>query len=292
MQEEPARPAAPTAPTTPEIPEAEAESRETADGPVVPDAPAPLAADAALPAEEAGRRRRRGRTALIIAAAAALGLVAGACTGVLVQADREPTKLPPLSQAALAHGTGKAPKPLSADQDRRVRTEGDLRELLLKKPRGAREAEWLESVDGWMDLATYAATFGRPDEQFSQYVHDDFRRAAVTGWETGDTRNVEIRLIQFRQEEVLSALEGSDNGRHWAGWGREDDTDRWPIPGTGDGEVFVHKRPEAEGGSLPVYSAEAHAWRGDIEMEIWMTGTERIGKDQIMDLARRQMERL
>ncbi|MGW4549496.1 hypothetical protein ACWEN4_24505 [Streptomyces violaceorubidus] len=292
MQEEPARAAAPAAPTTPEIPEAEAVGRETADGPEAPDAPAPPAEDAAVPAEEAGRRRRRGRTALIIAAAAALGLVAGTCTGVLVQADREPTKLPPLSQAALAHGTGKAPKPLSADQDRRVRTDGDLRELLLKKPRGAREAEWLGDADGWMDLATYTGTFGGPSEQFSKYVHDDFRRAAVTHWRTGATRTVEIRLIQFRQEEVLSAIEGSDNGRHWAGWGREDDTDRWPIPGTGDGEAFVHNRPESVDGSPPLYSAEAHAWRGDIEMEILVADTDRIGKDQIMDLARRQMERL
>ncbi|OMI87810.1 hypothetical protein BSZ07_20360 [Streptomyces sp. M1013] len=269
MEEEPARPAAPAAPV---------------------DEAAPDEGDA--PDEGAGGSRRRGRTPLLIAAAAVLGLVAGTCTGVLVQADREPTKLPPLSQAALARGEGPAPKPLPAAQDRRVRTDGDLRELLLEKPRGAREAEWLESVDGWMDLPTYAATFGRPDEQFSQYVHDDFRRAAVTGWETGATRTVEIRLIQFRQEEVLSALEGSDNGRHWAGWAREGDTDRWPLPGTGDGEVFVHNRPESEDGSPPFYSAEAHAWRGDIEMEIWMTGTERIGKDQIMDLARRQMERL
>ena len=47
------------------------------------------------------RARRRGRTALLIAGAVVLGLVAGTCTGYLVQADREPTKLPPLSQPTL-----------------------------------------------------------------------------------------------------------------------------------------------------------------------------------------------
>ncbi|MER7231841.1 hypothetical protein ABT348_12945 [Streptomyces olivaceus] len=268
MEEEPARPAAPAAPETPE--------------------------DSTPPGEGAGRSpRRRGRTTLLIGAAAALGLVAGTCAGFLVQADREPTKLPPLSQAALAPAKGEAPKPLPADQDRQVRTDGDLRELLLKKPRGAREAAWLESGDGWLGLASYAQTFGRPDEQFSQFIHDEFRRAAVTGWRVGSKRTVEIRLIQFHQEDVLSALEGSDTGRHWAGWAREDDTDRWPVPGTGDGEAFVHNRPEAEPESAtPVYHAEAHAWRGDIEMEIWVTSAERIAKEEIMDLARRQMERL
>ncbi|MFE6594314.1 hypothetical protein [Streptomyces sp. NPDC057781] len=275
MEEEPARPAAPAVPMPSEVrtpPIGGAGSSGTVEG--------------------AGRRRRRGRTALLITAAAGLGLVAGTCAGVLVQADREPTKLPPLSQATLARSAGKAPEPLPADQDRRVRTDGDLRELLLKKPRGAREAEWLESVDGWMDLATYTGTFGRPDEQFSQYILDEFRRAAVTGWDVGDDYSVEIRLIQFRQEEVMSADEASDNGRHWAGWAREEDTDRWGIPGTGDGEAFVHNRPEAEPGSAPVYKAEAHAWRGDIQMEVWVTGTKRIDKKLIMDLAERQMERL
>ncbi|GAA5214620.1 hypothetical protein [Streptomyces thinghirensis] len=275
MEEEPARPAAPAVPTPSEVrtpPIGGAGSSGTVEG--------------------AGRRRRRGRTTLLITAAAVLGLVAGTCTGVLVQADREPTKLPPLSQATLARSAGKAPEPLPAHQDRRVRTDGDLRELLLKKPQGAREAEWLESVDGWMDLATYTGTFGRPDEQFSQYILDEFRRAAVTGWDVGNDYSVEIRLIQFRQEEVMSADEASDNGRHWAGWAREQDTDRWGIPGTGDGEAFVHNRPEAEQGSAPLYKAEAHAWRGDIQMEVWVTGTKRINKKLIMDLAERQMGRL
>jgi len=291
MEEEPARPAAPAAPTTPEAPQPTAAPEPPPVDKAAPDDEA-APVDEAAPDAAAGGSRRRGRTTLLIAAAAVLGLVAGTCTGVLVQAGREPTKLPPLSQAALARGEGAAPKPLPADQDRRVRTDGDLRELLLKKPRGARDIEWLDDVDGWMDLASYVGTFGSPSEQFSEYVHDDFRRAAVTRWRTGATRTVEIRLIQFHQEEVLSALEGSDTGRHWAGWGREDDTDRWPIPGTGDGEVFVHNRPESVDGSPPLYSAEAHAWRGDVEMEIWFADTERIGKDQIMDLARRQMERL
>ncbi|MGW2298556.1 hypothetical protein [Streptomyces violaceorubidus] len=290
MQEEPARPAAPAAPTTPEIPEAEAVSRETADGPEAPDAAAPPAEDAAVPAEEAGRRRRRGRTALLITAAAALGLVAGTCTGVLVQADREPTKLPPLSQAALAHGTGKAPKPLSADQDRRVRTEGDLRELLLKKPRGAEDVDWLDSSDGWMDVATYAGTFGNPQREFEYLLRSEFRRAAVTAWEVDGAYSVEIRLIQYRQEEVLGARDASASGQYYAG---EGGVDNGEISGTGDGRVYVYDRPVAglEDAVFP-YQAEAHARRGDILMEVWMSGAKRIDKKMITSLAERQMERL
>lgn len=47
-----------------------------------------------VPVKPVARVRRRGRTALLIAAAVVLGLVAGTCAGYLVQADREPTGLP------------------------------------------------------------------------------------------------------------------------------------------------------------------------------------------------------
>ncbi|WP_367669716.1 hypothetical protein [Streptomyces sp. DT2A-34] len=97
------------------------------------------------------RPRRRGRTALLIAGAVVLGLVAGTCAGYVVQADREPTKLPSLSQPTLKQSRGEAPEPLSAARDRRVKTDGDLRKLLLKKLAGAKDADWLEGADGWQD---------------------------------------------------------------------------------------------------------------------------------------------
>ncbi|MDX3365617.1 hypothetical protein PV387_06170 [Streptomyces sp. ME02-6987-2C] len=277
MKEEPARPAAPAAPTPPEEPQTAAD-------------PAPPPADAPAPDEGAGRRRRRGRTALLIATAAVLGLVAGTCTGVLVQAGREPTKLPPLSQAALARGEEKAPKPLSAGQDRRVRTDGDLRDLLLKKPRGAQEADWLEGSDGWMDLTGYASTFLDLENGFENLLDNEFRRAVVTGWEVEGAYTVEIRLIQYRQEEVLAASQASEGGQYYAGG---DGTEDWAIPGTGEGRVFVDEQPAAglESAAFP-YRAEAHASRGDIAMEIWVSGAERIDKKTVIDVAERQMERL
>ncbi|MFF3503547.1 hypothetical protein [Streptomyces sp. NPDC003247] len=233
--------------------------------------------------------RRGRRTAVLIAGAAVLGLVAGTCTGYLVQADREPTKLPSLSQPEIAQAKGPAPAPLPAAQDRRVKTDGDLRELLLSKPKGARDADWLGD-DGWMDLAAYADTYTKSSWIFDDLIGSEFRRAAVTGWEVGSAYTVEIRLVQYRQRETLAAETASHNNQRAA----EDDetTDSWTVPGTGDGMAYVHTEPEVEPGYEPVYGAEAFAWRGDIAMEIFVSGDEPVDEKTITDLARRQMERL
>ena len=241
------------------------------------------------PAEpDAPRPRRRGRTALLIACAAVLGVVAGTCTGYLIQADREPTRLPSLSQPTLGRAKGEAPEPLSAVQDRQVKVDGDLRKLLLKKPGGAKDAEWLSG--GWMDLAEYADSYEKPGTMFGNLVRDEFRRAAVTGWTVGNHQTAEIYLVQYRQHQSLEAADSSDNGQYWAA--KKAGTDSWPIPGTGTGMVYVHHRPETKVGYMPVYGAEAHAYRGDVAMEIWMYDTSPIPKAKIMDLAKRQMERL
>ncbi|MFF7789594.1 hypothetical protein [Streptomyces sp. NPDC007991] len=236
------------------------------------------------------RRRRRGRTASLIGAAAVLGLVAGTCAGYLVQVDRAPTKLPSLSQPTLAQAKGEGPEPLSAARDRRVRTDGDLRKLLLEKPRGARDAEYLMGDDGWLALADYVGFYDRPDEAFGEIVSDEFRRAATTGWLVGSTYEVEIRLVQYRQEETLAAAENVRTNQYGAE--DEDGTDSWAVPGSGNGRVYVHTRPDTKPGYVPLYTAEAHAWRGDIALEMWITDTKPIPKAKIMDLAERQMERL
>lgn len=230
--------------------------------------------------------RRPGRTTLLIATAAVLGLVAGTCAGYLVQADREPTKLPSLSQPVLAQAKGEGPEPLSAAQDRRVRTDGDLRKLLLTKPKGARADEYLSSGDGWMDLADYAGGYGMPGSVFGTLVGYEFRRAAVTGWTTGDY-GVQIRLVQFRQAEILGAAESVDQSYY----DDEDEygTKSYPVPGTGDGMAYVHTESDEGEGD---YSAEAHAWRGDIALEIWVYDSKPIPGQRIVDLAKRQMERL
>ncbi|GHH28020.1 hypothetical protein GCM10018780_84010 [Streptomyces lanatus] len=224
----------------------------------------------------------------LIAGAVVLGLVAGTCVGYLVQADREPTKLPPLSQPKLTQAKGEAPEPLSAAQDRRVRTDGDLRELLLKKPRGARTAALTTSEDGWMDVAAYSETFERPDGAFREATESEFRRAAVVAWEENDL-SVEIRLVQFRQEDTAGAAQRMRTGQYFADF---EENDNWLVPGTGGGRAYVYKDPYTEPGYLPVHTAQAFAWRGDIVLEIFISGDRKISKKTIMGLAQRQMERL
>ncbi|MFE0672183.1 hypothetical protein [Streptomyces sp. NPDC058867] len=254
-----------------------------------------------VPEEAVARPRRRGRTALLITGAVVLGLVAGTCAGYLVQADREPTRLPSLSQPKLEQTRGEAPEPLSAAHDHQVKTDGDLRKLLLKKPAGAEKAEWLGGSDGWMSLADYADYFEDPAGAFEDMA-PAFRRAAVTGWEY-DAYTVEIRLIQYRQDEVADLAAGAaDDGHYWATydedgsgmpWAEEDeDTKSWSVRGTEDGMAYVHTVPETEPGYEPVYSAEAHAWRGDIALEVWIYSTEPVSGKTIRGLAERQMERL
>ncbi|WP_328845345.1 hypothetical protein [Streptomyces sp. NBC_00258] len=239
----------------------------------------------------AARVRRHGRTTLLIATAAVLGMVAGTCVGYLIQADREPTELPSLSQPVVAQAKGEGPDPLSAAQDRKVKTDGDLRKLLIERPKGARDGVYATGDQGgWMSLAEYASGFTRPTSAFRNLIGDEFRRAAVTSWRVGSTRSIEIRLVQYRQEEDTAAGSRAESQRSWT---EENSTTRsWPIPGTGDGMAYVHTEPARNEGRLPVYSAEAHAWRGDVVMEVWVSDTKPIPKETITDLAERQMGRL
>ncbi|MFS4095726.1 hypothetical protein [Streptomyces sp. AF1A] len=237
------------------------------------------------PEAPAAPARRRGRTALLIAGAAVLGLVAGTCAGYLVQADRKPTRLPSLSQPVVRQAKGYV-QPLTAAQDHRVKTDGDLRKLLLKRPGGTRKTEY---TDTWLDAADYADLFTKPVPAFGDQLENEFRRAAVTAWQT-DSTYVEIRLVQYRQASKLAASEHVQNQQYWDD--REPSTRSWTLPGTGDGMVYVHDRPDTKPGYVPVYSGEAIASRGDIVMEIDVSGTGPVSKEKVMDLAKKQVARL
>jgi hypothetical protein len=268
-------------PDAPEAPEAP---------PVAPSAPS-AALSAAPPSGPSAPSARRRRGPLLIAGAAVLGLIAGACAGYLIQADRAPTALPSLSQPVLEQAEGE-PEPLSPAQDPWLRTEGDLRKLLLKKPAGAKDAEWVESVagDGWMDLATYAETYKDPAGAYAHEAENEFRRAAVVGWQQGDRTGVEIRLVQYRQEEYAGAAVTNRSNLYWSD--RESDSRSSVLPGTEEGRVYVHTRPRTKAGYVPEYHAEAYAWRGDVCLEIYVTGTRPVARATVTRLAERQLERL
>ncbi|MEU8468725.1 hypothetical protein AB0F30_12540 [Streptomyces sp. NPDC029006] len=232
---------------------------------------------------------RWGRTPVFLAGAALLGLIAGTCAGYLVQAGRAPTPLPPLSQPTLTQARGPAPEPLSAAQDHKVRTDGDLRRLLLKKPAGGRETPYGGDRDGWLELLQVAASYNSPANAYGWQLSQEFRRAATAGWREDGDRTVVIHLFQYRQEDTFGARDAAKGDYISAAEGGG--ADSWAIPGTGDGTAYARRTPEtAFGGS--VYTAEAHAWRGDIAMEIYMYDTHPVPKKTIVDLAKRQMERL
>ncbi|MFF7094130.1 hypothetical protein ACFY9A_17275 [Streptomyces rubradiris] len=232
--------------------------------------------------------RRRGRMPALLAGAVVLGLISGLCAGYLIQAGREPTKLPPLSQPRLEQAAGEASAPLSVARDRKVKTDGDLRRLLLKKPDGARAAGAM-AESGWMSLAQLAETYNNPAGGYGWLLEEEFRRAAAVAWIEGGTRFVEVRLLQFRQEEVLGARDEAEDSYGWAG--RDSDAESWEIPGTGDGKAYTYRMPRPRDG-VKVYQARAHAWRGDVSVQVWINDTKPIPKKAIMDLAKRQMERL
>ncbi|MFC8432001.1 hypothetical protein [Streptomyces sp. NPDC057253] len=224
----------------------------------------------------------------LIAAAAVLGVVAGAGAGYLVQAAREP-RLPLLVQPTLPQARGPQPEPLTAEQDRKVRNDGDLRELLLEKPGGTTTPDWV-APQGWMDRGEYADLSDEPDSYYEHLEEQEFLRAAVTGWDAGG-HQVEILLAQFEQREAPAApADDSSRSRYWAE--TDPDVRTRPLPGTGEGKVYVHPDPSAETTALPGVSAEAHASRGDLSLHIWVYGDDPVPLSTIMDLAERQMERL
>ncbi|MFF2024070.1 hypothetical protein ACFVW2_20000 [Streptomyces sp. NPDC058171] len=224
-----------------------------------------------------GRPRRR--TLPLLAGAAALGVIAGACVGYLIQADRAPTPLAPLSQPVVPT----APRGDTAPADPAARTDGDLRELLLPAPRGARD-----TLRGWAPLHMNVSLAEVPSERLKDLVDHDFRRMAVTAWRTGD-RSIEIQLNQFRegQEYYLPRLvdHQSYDSAQWTG------TSGTAVPGSGNGMVHTTTTPQQIDGRL-TYVSEAYAWRGDVAMLVQILSPTPIREQEISELARRQVARL
>ncbi|MDG9702978.1 hypothetical protein [Streptomyces sp. DH37] len=277
-------------PTFPPLP---AEPPESVPAPPLPTAPPPPSPAA----PETSRPRRRGRTALLPACAALLGAVGGLAGGYTVQADRAPTPLPPLSQAELSYPKeplpeGEEPEPLTAEEDRRVRTDGDLRKLLLDRPKGAREPEPSPDVDGWLSLPAYAREFDNPGYMFTYLTGEDLRRVASTGWQRGEYRTVSVSLVQFRDEKRRSALEHAEDQQEYMPYDQHAGNDGTALKGSGNGRYYVFDEPDREPGFLPVYAARAIAQRGDIMMDIWIYDIEPIAGRDIRSLAERQLERL
>ncbi|WP_328895381.1 hypothetical protein [Streptomyces sp. NBC_00236] len=252
-------------------------------------APAPLVA---------AERRPRGRTTLIIVAAAVLGIAAGTAVGYGVQADRAPTPLTALSQPDLAYPAkalpaDQVPDPLPASQDRQVRTDGDLRKLLIPRPGGWRDNENATLIqDGWMGVDDYALAFKSEDYMFSEFLGNNVRRIAAVSWRKGAYGVARLRLVQFRSGIDSAAAAFAENQRAYMpeadrGAGNEGDA----LKGSVSGRYYLYK-VDRKAGYMPNYRARAVFHRGDVMVEINMSDTVPISKKDIRTLAERQLERL
>jgi hypothetical protein len=262
-----------------------------AEPPVIPE-PAPEAAPA-----PPRPPRRRGRTTLIIAVAAILGVLAGAGAGYEIQYKRPNTPLPPLAQAKLKQPKGAAPsaKPLTAAEDTLVTYDGDLRKLLLKKPKGAKDYTDSYTDNHWMSEYDYAESYKKPEVMFQLLASNGFRRIAATGWSTGSYSSyteTEISLVQFRDDaeaytpERLSDEQSYMADKDYAGNHGKD------IPGSVDGTAWVYSKPDIKAGYLPLYTARALARHGNVMVDVWVFSSRSISMSTIQSLAKRQLERL
>ncbi|MGW1278984.1 hypothetical protein ACWD4V_18835 [Streptomyces tsukubensis] len=281
----------------PAAPEPSAPDAPDAPDPVVPDAPVPDVPDVPDPVvpDAPARVRPRGATALLLAVAAVVGISAGTAVGYGIQAGREPEPLPALSQAGLAYPAkplpaGERPPALSAAEDRGVRTNGDLRKLLVAKPAGARiaPAEWLD--DNWADLGLYANQYEGADAVLFDLLQDEVRRIAGAGWEKGN-RTYEVHLLQFRSSR--GAAQYAEGVNEYLAEAEKESTGSPgdALSGSGNGLFYILK-PEGEPGYKPVHQARAVVQRGDVLADLAIWDTSPIGKNDIRTLAERQLERL
>ncbi|MFG3042740.1 hypothetical protein ACGFYZ_38165 [Streptomyces sp. NPDC048330] len=260
----------------------------------------PAAAEPAVedPAVEGDRpvvvrpRRRVLRTVGLIAVAAVLGVVGGTAVGYRIQADREPTPLAALNQPGLAHpakplAAGEEPEPLSAKEDRQVRTDGDLRKLLVPRPAGAKAG----GEDGWVSLSAYTSDYNWPDAAMEFQLEQGVRRIATRSWRVGAYRHVTVNLLQYRPGSQIGALNFVEDQIAFAADEDQAGTGGEELKGSGNGRSFLYP-VEREAGYLDLYEARAFAQRGDIAMEIMIFDTKKIAEKDIRSLAERQLERL
>ncbi|MFD9977161.1 hypothetical protein ACFWZR_23170 [Streptomyces sp. NPDC059017] len=250
-------------------------------------------AEAGPQTPDASAGRRRGRTAVLIAVAAVIGISAGTAVGYKIQADRPPTPLPALNQPGLAYpakplAADEVPEPLGAAEDRRVRTDGDLRKLLLPRPKGARASD-AGTRDGWLDTAAYAQDFEDPAWMFAGLTEADLRRVARVAWSQGEHRDVDVSLVQFRSG--VGAVEHAGSQLNYLPDADHAGNDGEPLKGSGNGRYYLFP-VERKAGYLPLYQARAVFQRGDVMVDINIFDSERIGKNEIRSLAERQLERL
>ncbi len=236
-------------------------------------------------------RRRVLRTAGLIAVAAVIGLVGGTATGYGIQAERAPTPLPALNQPGLAYPKplpkGEEPEPLSAAEDRQVKANGDLRKLLVPRPKGARA----DGEDGWESLAVHASGYKGPSNMLANQLDLGIRRVATRSWMSGELRSVTIQLVQYRSGSRAGAAEHVENQQRIASREDRSGSSGEEVKGSGNGRYYVFP-VKRKPGYLDLYMARAYIQHGDIAIMIIMSDTRKIAEKDIRSLAEQQLERM
>ncbi|MYS22611.1 hypothetical protein GA0115240_142512 [Streptomyces sp. DvalAA-14] len=252
-------------------------------------AESPVGADAAAGAPApAYKPRRRGRTTALIAAAAVLGVVAGAGVGYRIQQQRVPTPLPPLTGPMLAQpkGPGPAVPALPVSQDRAALYDSDLLKLLVPVPKGGKD-----SVRTYVSMLDFANEFTRPADEFTNLADQEFQRVVHTWWRDSNGVFFEVELSQFRDETTSTA---SNVLADWMSGITDEPThgESQTIPTAKDGYVWPSAKPQTKAGYLPEYEGRGLAGVGNIIVQVYVNSTHKVKASTVTSLIDQQLERL
>ncbi|MFJ8012530.1 hypothetical protein [Streptomyces sp. NPDC096339] len=244
------------------------------------------AADAVVP------RRGLRRTTLLIAGAAALGVLAGVVTGYAIQYDREPTPLPPLAQQKMANPAPVAANDATSDRsingNRWDKSDEDLAKKLLEAPGGAKDAQ-----SGYESADEFAVRFYKePGRNFGNLVGHGLRRIATASWQEGEHEFVEIRLLQFQERSGAEYYFGQP--KHYMAEDGYAGNGGYTLPGVPDafGHAWLYKLREKPG-YLPLREGRAVIRRGNTVVDVEIVNKRgNLTEGEINELAKRQLERL
>ncbi|AXI78692.1 hypothetical protein [Peterkaempfera bronchialis] len=136
-----------------------------------------------------------------------------------------------------------------------------------------------------------ALMWGESATAFTTLLGEGFRRAAMTSWLEGDT-DFRVRLIQYGPADTRSAVAAVQDAADCGHFTDDPCTSR-AIPGTVDGVAYVTRRSETYHESKKhFYRGLAVARRGNVEMRIDVHSPRKVDLDRVLDLAKRQWERL